>query len=189
MIQLPANSTTAALALLLGLLLGAGSYHLLSPAPEQVGLEQRTQILELDRFLQPADTSSQSQPDREIRYKVKRDTVVDSVRVPVPSGLSSPSVVDEQPLQVTAGRVELTRWDPQDRRWEQDIFAVPDPVFSSRVYGLVRIRNPPQLGLPRPRVGVGLGAEVRYRSLRARLESTLSPRLQPEVEAALIWDF
>jgi len=194
MIQLPDTAIVGLLALRLGGLLGGGGYHLLSPDAGQVPLEGRTQILEPGRFLQPADTSSQSTPDRKIRYRTRRDTVLDTLFVPIPSQvgseIGSPSLVEEQPLEVSSGRVTLTRWDVSDRRWVQDIYTVPDQRFESRLYGLVRIRNPPQLGLQAPtRIGVGLGAELRYRSVRARLESTLSLRLQPTVEAALVWDF
>lgn len=190
MIHLPSNTTVGALALVLGALLGAGGYHLLSPEPEQVDLEDRTQIVELDRWLQPRDTSSQARPDREVRYRTRTDTLVDTLFVPIPSGVDDPQVTEARPLEVTSEQVQLTSWDPATRRWTQDIYAVPDDDFGAEVYGLLQVRNPPQIGLASPRrVGAGIGGKVRYRKLTARVEGTLSARLRLQLEAALVYDF
>lgn len=190
MVQLPNNVTVGALALLLGALLGAGVYHVLFSGSGGPDFGGRTEVLELDRFLQPSDTSGQSSPDLEIRYRTKRDTVVDSVFVPIPSGVQKPRIVDQDPLRVGPDRVKLTTWDPRDLRFEQTVFSVPTRSWSSQLYGLIRIRNPPQLRLRSPtRLEAGLGLKARFRSLRGRVEGTVSSGLRPQLEAALIWEF
>lgn len=194
MIRLPPNVTAAILALFLGAILGAGGYHVLAPSGGNIDWEERTQIAQLDRFLQPQDTTSEVQADREIRYKTRtvRDTVreVDSVFVPVPSEMSEPFVSDGQPLQVTPDRVTWTTWNPRERRHEQRIYEVPSETFEAQIYALAQVRNPPQLGLPDPfRIGAGIGGKVRYRKVGARLEATLSHRLRPQLEATLLWRF
>jgi len=197
MIELPSNITVAALAILLGALLGAGGYHVLAPLTTQEAatetLQDRTAIYDLDRYLQPRDTTSKAKADGEIRYKTRtvRDTVrqVDSVFVPIPSHYDEPLVSEAQPLQVTPDRVNWTAWNPRERRHEQRIYEVPDKRFEAQLYALAQARNPPSLGLEPFRVGVGIGGKVRYRKVGARLEATLSQRLRPELEAALTWTF
>jgi hypothetical protein len=194
MVKLPNNITVAALALLVGAAFGAGAYHLLAPSPtDEPNWEGRTEIIELDRFLQPRDTTGEAQAGREIRYKTRTDTVrqVDSVFVPIPSYYEEPLVSDAEPLQVTPDRVTWTAWNPSERRHEQRIYKVPSETFEAQLYALAKAENPPSpwLGLEPFRVGVGIGGEVRYRRLGARLEATLSRRLRPQVEAALLWQF
>jgi hypothetical protein len=197
MIELPSNITVAALAILLGAVLGVGGYHVLAPLTTQEAatetLQDRTAIYDLDRYLQPRDTTSKAQADREIRYKTRtvRDTVrqVDSVFVPIPSYYDEPLVSDAEPLQVTPDRVNWTTWNPRERRHEQRVYEVPEETFEAQLYALVQARNPPSLGLEPFRVGAGIGGKVRYRSVGARLEATLSQRLRPELEAALTWTF
>jgi len=196
--KLPSNLTVAALAILLGALLGAVGYHVLAPLTTQEAatetLQDRTAIYDLDRYLQPRDTTSKAKADREIRYKTRtvRDTVrqVDSVFVPIPSHYDEPLVSEVQPLQVTPNRVNWTAWNPRERRHEQRIYEVPDETFEAQLYAIAQVRNPPRLGLPDPfRIGAGIGGKIRYRRVGARLEATLSQRLRPELEAALTWTF
>jgi hypothetical protein len=192
MVKLPNNITVAALALLVGAAFGAGAYHLLAPSSgNEPDWERRTEIIELDRFLQPRDTTGEAQASREIRYKTRTDTVrqVDSVFVPIPSYYEEPLVSDAEPLQVTPDRVTWTTWNPRQLRHEQRIYEVPSETFEAQLYALAKAENPPWLGLEPFRVGVGIGGEIRYRSLEARLEATLSSRLRPQVEAALMWQF
>jgi len=193
MVKLPSNVTVAALALLVGAAFGAGAYHFLAPSPtDEPDWEGRTEIIELDRFLQPRDTTGEAQASRKIRYKTRTDTVrrVDSVFVPIPSYYEEPLVSDAEPLQVTPDRITWTAWNPRKRRHEQRIYRVPDDPFDVQLYALAKAENPPQMGFARPfRVGVGIGGEIRYRSLEARLEATLSRQLRPQVEAGLMWQF
>lgn len=196
MIQLPSNVTVAALALLLGALLGAGTYHVLSPDEEPRQPAASTPIVELDRFLQPSDTTGEEEADQEIRYRTRTETrnvcEGDSVFVPVPTELSSEAlyVSDSTPLQVGPDRVTWTAWDTEERRHEQRVYEVPDETFRSNLYALVEIRNPPRLGLPtKTRWGAGLGARFRYRKFEGRVEGTLSPNLRPELAAAILWRF
>jgi hypothetical protein len=193
MVKLPNNITVAALALLVGAAFGAGAYHLLAPSSgNEPDWERRTEIIELDRFLQPRDTTGEAQASREIRYKTRTDTVrqVDSVFVPIPSYYEEPLVSDAQPLQVTPNRVTWTTWDPRERRHEQRIYRVPDETFEAQLYALAQVRNPPPLGLPDPfRIGAGIGGKIRYRRIGARVEATLSQQLRPQVEATLTWAF
>ena len=191
MIQLPSNATSAALALALGALLGAGAYHALSPSSSTEPLSGRTEIAQLDRYLQPRDTSGQEEADVEVRYKTrtKTDTVreVDSVYVPIPSEMDVEGalVSTENPLDVGTDRVEFTAWDPQARRYEKRLYEVPAQVFEARLYALARLRNPPRLGLRDPRLGLGLGASLRYRSVELHAQGTVSPTLEPLVAASL----
>jgi len=183
-IQLPSNATSAALALALGALLGAGAYHVLSPSPNPKPLSGRTGVAQLDRYLQPRDTTGQDEADVEVRYKTRTETdtirEVDSVYVPIPSQMNvgSALVATETPLDVGTDRVEFTAWDPQARRYEKRLYEVPSQVFEARLYALARLRNPPRLGL-------GLGASLRYRRLELHAQGTLSPTLEPLVAASL----
>jgi hypothetical protein len=103
--------------------------------------------------------------------------------------MSEPLVSEAQPLQITPDRVTWTAWNPRERRHEQRIYEVPNKRFEAQLYALAQVRNPPWLGLEPFRVGAGIGGEIRYRKVGARLEATLSHRLRPQVEAALLWRF
>jgi len=190
-IQLPSNATSAALALALGVLLGAGAYHVLSPSSSTEPLSGRTEIAQLGRYLQPRDTAGQDEADVEVRYKTRTETdtirEVDSVYVPIPSEMDVEGalVSTENPLDVGTDRVEFTAWDPQARRYEKRLYEVPSQVFEARLYALARLRNPPRLGLGTPRLGLGLGASLRYRSVELHAQGTLSPTLEPLVAASL----
>jgi len=91
---------------------------------------------------------------------------------------------------VGTDRVTWTAWDTGERRYEQRVYNVPDETWAASAYALLEIRNPPRLGLPGgTRWGAGLGARLRYRTVEARVEGTLSPELKPELGAAILWHF
>jgi hypothetical protein len=94
-------------------------------------------------------------------------------------------VSTETPLDVGTDRVEFTAWDPQARRYEKRLYEVPSQVFEAQLYALARIRNPPRLGLEDPRLGLGLGASLRYRRIELHAQGTLSPTLEPQASASL----
>jgi len=195
MIQLPSNLTTAALALLLGALLGAGGYHVLSPDQEPRQAAASTPIVELGRYLQPRDTTGEEEADTEIRYRTRTETrnvcEGDTTVLPVPSNFRREElfVSDAQPLQIGVDQVTWTAWDTDERRYEQRIYEVPSQAWEWGLYGVAQVRNPPRLGLPgATRWAAGIGGEVRYRRITLQAETTISPALKPEVTATLRYD-
>jgi len=170
MIQLPSNATTVALALVLGALLGAGGtwYVLHAPAPTLPEVQGEGQgILERGRPLAPADTAGSEAPDLEIRYRrdtvvrTVRDTVVatDTVVVSAPPPLTrAPQLLPDRYLQMRSDRVRVTRYDVQDQRYEQDVYALPERTDRWRfsLYGLARSRERLQGGAIRGGVGARL---------------------------------
>jgi hypothetical protein len=176
MIQLPSNATTAALAMLLGALLGAGGtwYVLHEPAPTLPEVQgERQGILERDRPLAPADTAGSEGPDLEIRYRTrtdtvlrtKRDTVVatDTVVVSAPLSLTrAPQLLPDRYLQMRGDRVRVTRYDVQGQRYEQDVYALPDRTDRWRfsLYGLAGSRWHLQGGPPGRTIRGGVGARL-----------------------------
>lgn len=184
MIALPSNVTTAALALLLGVLIGAGgTYYFTSSEPtssEGVAQFDRMEgqgVLERMRRLAPSDTAGQDEADVEIRYKTRVDTVRDSVRVPVPTSLPSmPMLSDRTPIEVTADRVTWSYYDPSDDRWEQRLYSVPTDRWELSAYATARAR---MAGLSRPeRVWVGPALRLRYRRLSAHVSALTTPLLK-----------
>lgn len=195
MIQLPNSATVAALGLALGLALGAGAYHVLAGGTSNA-LSGPTGIVELGRFLQPSDTSSQDEADREIRFRTRTvtDTVraVDSVFVPIPGELSGKELLvsDDTPLDVGTNQVTWTAWNAREGRHEQRVYDVPSPAWGAGLYALLRLRNPTRLGLSAPtRWGAGVGGKVRYRAVELHARATISPRLRPLVSTSLRWQF
>jgi hypothetical protein len=188
MFQLPNNATVAALALVLGIALGAGGYHLLFGefGPEPTASPS---IQDRDRPLQPRDTSGEDTPQVEIRYRTRVDTLVDTVRVEVPVDLDPFVVSDPTPIDVESDRVTWTYWDPTETRWEQRVYTVPRPTWEGHLYALAKVESRP-LRLPNlDRVALGLGASLRYNDLRARVEGTIPHRLRPRLSAGVIWRF
>lgn len=197
MTQLPNNVTLAALALLLGVLIGAGGmYYFTSSDPEprselaELGEMEGEAVFNRMRALAPEDTAGQEEADVEIRYKTKRDTVRDSVYVPVPSSLpSQPLLSSRTPISVTRSEVTWTYWDPAARQFEQKLYAVPQDNFSLRAHALVRAYAPLRdfsLGLGRTWAGVGLS--LRYRRLTASVSALTTPTLSRQrVSVGLRW--
>jgi hypothetical protein len=167
MIQLPNFLTVAALGAALGLVLGLGAGYWVWHTPDQGASElpelPGTWALERDRPLQPRDTAGQAEPDVEIRYRTRTDTIQDTVHVPLPSGLTEGVVSDRTPIVVTPERATWTYWDPSDHRYEQREWRVPVDRYQGSVYavGLRRWQ-------PRPTLQAGLG-----------VEATLNPRWLP----------
>jgi len=167
MIQLPDSLTVAALGAALGLVLGLGAGYWVWHTPDQGASElpelPGTWALERDRPLQPRDTAGQAEPDVEIRYRTRTDTIQDTVHVPLPSGLTEGVVSDRTPIVVTPERATWTYWDPSDHRYEQREWRVPVDRYQGSVYavGLRRWQ-------PRPTLQAGLG-----------VEATLNPRWLP----------
>lgn len=198
MVALPDNITVAALALVLGIAVGAGgTYWLTSSDPEpqtdlaELGEMEGQGVLERVRSIAPEDTSGQEEADVEIRYKTKRDTVRDSVYVPIPSSLpSQPLLSSRTPISVTESKVTWTYWDPAARQFEQKLYAVPQDRFSLSAHVLARTYAPlraPSLSLDRAFVGVGLS--LRYRRLEATVGALTTPDLSAQrVSVGLKWE-
>jgi hypothetical protein len=197
MVALPDNITVAALALVLGIAVGAGgTYWLTSSDPEpqtdlaELGEMEGQGVLERIRSIAPRDTAGQEEADVEIRYKTRRDTVRDSVYVPIPSTLSKPKLSDAAPISVTQEQVTWTYWDPAARQFEQKLYAVPQDNFSLSAHLLARTYAPlraPSLSLDRAFVGVGLS--LRYRRLEATVGALTTPTLsQQRVAVGLKWE-
>jgi len=162
MIQLPDSVTTAVLALVLGAVLGGAACCLWVGQKESADPTGRpTTIFEPGRFLKPDDTTGQREPDVEIRYRTRpettrvRDTLRDTLRVPVPSELQTGVISSRTPIKVTSDRAMWTYWDPSDRRYEQREWRVPVDRYQASVYavGLRRWQ-------PRPTLQAGLGVEA-----------------------------
>lgn len=190
MVRLPSNLTTALLALCLGLLVGAGGYHLLDAEPSAELLttfeQEDLAVLERDRRLEPADTSGQADPQLEIRYRAIRDTVERRDTLLVPAGLGEGVVSDRTPIEVSPERVTWTYYDPSDDRREQRVFSVPGPGLEGELYGLLEARGRPWAASNRVgRVGLGAGASLSYKRVHARLEATIDRRLSPVATAGL----
>lgn len=181
-ISLPNNTTTAALALVLGVLIGAGGCYYFLHEDQEASLEgvpDGPGVLErnLDRQLQPSDTSDQeAEPD--LRVKYKRDTTVirDTVHVPIPSNLSStPAVSSRSPLEITEDRVTWTFFDPRTRQWTQQAYAVPQDNFFLRAHALVRVYAPVRnVSLAAERTWAGVGVSARWRRLEASVSALTS---------------
>jgi len=195
MVTLPDNITTAALALVLGVLLGAGGYHVLTGDPEASldGIPSGPGVLErkLDRQLQSSDTSGQ-EAEPELRVKMKRDTTVirDTVRVPVPTNLSDqPAVSSRSPISVTEDRVTWTFFDPRTRQWTQQVHAVPEDRFNLSAYAATRAYAPMRnVSLAANRTFVGVGIALRYRRLEASVSGLTTPDLADQrVSFGLRW--
>lgn len=192
MIQLPSNLTVAGLALLLGLLIGAGGGYLLfhdSSTPVEIVQGEGNQVVERDRPIAEKDTSGQEEPDVEVRYDTVRAT--DTLTVPVPSSLPlEPIMSDRTPLDITEDAVTHSYYDPRERRWEQRVYRVPADRFGLSFYGTAVARSPlrePQLRLGRTFLGVGV--EVRYRTVEAALETQTTPTLtKQQIELTLRYD-
>ena len=159
MIRLPDSLTVAALGAALGLVLGLGAGYWVWHTPDQGASElpelPGTWALERDRPLQPRDTAGQAGPDVEIRYRTRTDTLRDTMRVPVPSGLTGGVVSDPAPIEVTPERATWTYWDPAGRRYEQREWRVPVDRYQASVYALGLRR-----WQPRPTLQAGLGVEA-----------------------------
>ena len=191
MIQLPSNAVPAILGLLLGLLVGAGvSYFLLSepearPLYDGPGL----QAVELSRWLAPEDTSGQETPRTEIRYRTVRDTVRDTLFVP--TSLSDGVVSDRTPLDITEDRATWTYYDPQESRFEQRVFAVPQDALELYTHGLVRAWAPLDSVSPRlDRVYLGAGLGLRYKRLRVHISALTTPTLSEQrVSLGVVYRF
>jgi hypothetical protein len=198
MIQLPDNVTLAALALVLGVLIGAGGMYYFTSSTQPSGSNVATigemegqGVLERIRSIAPEDTSGQEEADVEIRYRTKRDTVRDSVYVPIHSSLpSQPLLSGPTPISVTQDRVTWTYWDPAARQFEQKLYAVPQDNFSLSAHVLARTYAPlraPSLSLDRAFVGVGLS--FRYRRLTATVGALTTPDLSDQrVAVGLKWE-
>ncbi len=150
---------------MLGAVLGGGvCYWWTGGDRNSEPISGRTTIFEPGRFLQPTDTTGQREPDVEIRYRTRtettrvRDTLRDTLRVPVPSELTEGVVSDRTPIEVTPDRATWTYWDPSDRRYEQREWRVPVDRYQASVYavGLRRWQ-------PRPTIQAGLGVEATLR--------------------------
>ncbi|MCS3707173.1 hypothetical protein GGP62_002160 [Salinibacter ruber] len=197
MIQLPDNVTLAALALFLGILIGAGGTYYFTSSTQPSGSDLATigemegqGVLERIRSIAPRDTSGQEEADVEIRYRTKRDTVRDSVYVPIPSTLSKPKLSDAAPISVTESKVTWTYWDPSARQFEQKLYAVPQDNFSLSAHVFARTYAPlraPSLSLGRTWAGVGLS--LRYRRLEATVGALTTPDLSDQrVSVGLKWE-
>jgi hypothetical protein len=161
MIQLPDSLTVAALGAALGLVLGLGAGYWVWHTPDQGASElpklPGTWALERDRPLQPRDTAGQAEPDVEIRYRTRTDTIQDTVHVPVSTGLTGDPVVSSRtPLQLSPEIVTHTYWDPTDRQFEQRRYRVPKDRYRISAYavGLRRFQ-------PRPTLQAGIGLKAR----------------------------
>jgi len=137
MIQLNDTAVIALLAVALGVATGLlGGWWLWSGAPSpaqrvHLDFEQEGLVaIEKDRPVQPRDTSGQSAPTIEIRYRAIPDTVVRRDTLFVPAGLGDGVVSDRTPIEVTPDRAIWTYYDPADRRREQRVFKVPSPTWS-----------------------------------------------------------
>jgi hypothetical protein len=184
--ELPQNVVPAALALVLGVLAGAGGmWHFTAESTPDTDLARMGEmegVLEqkLDRELAPEDTAGQEEePDLQVKFRTKRDTVVDSVYVPVPSNLSStPELSSASPIEVTEDRVTWTHFDPAARQWQQDVFAVPSDPLSFRAHVLARAHAPfREISLSAERMWAGVGLSLRYRRLEAALNGLTTPSL------------
>jgi hypothetical protein len=194
--DLPANATTAALALVLGVLLGAGGmwYFTAESAPDTdlAKLGEMEGVLEqkLDRGIAEEDTADQDEADLRVKYRTKTDTVRDSVYVPVPSNLSNtPQLSSSSPISVTENKVTWTHFDPAERQWQQDVFAVPSDPLSFRAHVLARAWAPfRDISLSAERMWAGVGLSLRYRRLSVALNGLTTPSLSRQrVEVGLRW--
>jgi len=195
--ELPQNVVPAALALVLGVLLGAGGmwYFTAESAPDTdlARLGEMEGVLEqkLGRPIQEEDTSGQEEePDLQVKFRTKRDTVVDSVYVPVPSNLSStPQLSSTSPIEVAEDRVTWTHFDPATSQFQQDVFAVPSDPLSFRAHVLARAWAPARsISLSAERMWAGVGIGVRYRRLSVALNGLTTPSLSRQrVEVGLRW--
>jgi len=194
-LQLPNNLTTVLLALVLGLVVGAGTGYLLfgdreSSAPLALLNRDGQAVLDRDRRITEEDTSGQETPDVEIRYDTVR--VEDTLRVPVPASLpSEPIMSDRTPLDITSDQVTHSYYDPRDRRFEQRVYHVPEESWAFYAYALTRVHAPARdVSLGIDRVGVGAGIELRYRALRASLRALTTPTLSSQrLEVSLKYSF
>ncbi|MCS4139586.1 hypothetical protein GGQ13_003041 [Salinibacter ruber] len=181
MVSLPSNVTTAALALLLGALLGAaGTYYFTSSSTAQpssstvaqVGQMEGQGVLDRIRSIAPRDTAGQGEADVEIRYRTDTTRVVDSVYVPIPSRLpKTPAVSSKEPIEVTPDRITWTYFNTAERQWQQRLYAVPERRFEWSAHALVRASVVPQ-----KRLWAGLGMSLRYRRLEASVGALTTPR-------------
>lgn len=192
MIQLPSNVTTALLALALGVVIGAGGSHLLSGERSvgpiaRMGEVEGTAVIEKERPIAPRDTSGQEEPDVEIRYKVRRDTVYeDTLQVPVPSSLPSrPILSDRTPLDITDDRVRHSYYDIADRRWETRVYTIPEDNLSLGAFATVEAQSA-IAGRPLAvdRIWTGGGLRLRWRRLEASVEALTTPLLKHEIVRA-----
>jgi len=195
MVTLPDNITTAALALVLGVLIGAGGYHLLTADEEASldGIPSGPGVLErqLDRQLQSSDTSGQ-EAEPELKVKFKRDTTVirDTVHVPIPSRLSStPAVSSRSPLEVTSDRVTWTFFDTRTGRYRQQVHAVPQDNFSLSAYATARAYAPVRnVSLASERTWLGVGLSAEWRRLELSVSGLTTPDLADQrVSVGLRW--
>jgi hypothetical protein len=157
MIQLPSNVTVAALSVFVGAVLGlAGGYWWWAGGVD-TSEGGRMAIYEPPRPILPQDTSGQDEPDVEIRFRTRTDTVRDTVAVPIPSSLSRrPMLSDATPIGVTSNRVRWTYFDSGDGRWEQRVYEVPEDRVQFGLYAVgLRQWN------PTPTYQAGVGAELR----------------------------
>ena len=193
---LPQNVVPAALALVLGVLAGAGGmWHFTAESTPDTDLARMGEmegVLEqkLDRKLAPEDTAGQEEAD--VRVRFKRDTVrtVDSVLVPIPSSLSDrPQFSSANPISVTEDRVEWTHFDPAEQEYRQDVFDVPGDPLSFRAHVLARAHAPfRDISLSTERMWAGVGLSLRYRRLEAAVRALSTPDLGAQrVEVGLKW--
>jgi hypothetical protein len=194
--ELPQNVVPAALALVLGVLAGAGGmWHFTAESTPDTDLARMGEmegVLEqkLDRELAPEDTAGQEEAD--VRVRFKRDTVrtVDSVLVPIPSSLSNtPQLSSASSIEVTEDRVTWTHFDPAEQEYRQDVFDVPGDPLSFRAHVLARAWAPARnISLSAERVQVGVGVGVRWRRLSVALNGLTTPSLSRQrVEVGLRW--
>jgi hypothetical protein len=124
------------LAALLGVIIGVfGTYYWMhnpDPQPYFDSIEDQA-VIDRRRSIATKDTSGSTPANIEIRY----DTVEvrDTIQISVPESLSeSPLLVSDTPLRVTPHRVRLTRYNANQKRWEQQIYAVPVDRWVFRSY-------------------------------------------------------
>jgi hypothetical protein len=198
MVTLPPNATLAALALVLGVLIGAGGTYYFTSSSQPSGSDVATigemegqGVLERIRSIAPRDTSGQEEADVEIRYRSKRDTVRDSVYVPIPSGLpQTPAISSKEPIEVTSDRVTWTLFNKG--RWKQKVYSVPQDRWEWGAYALAeRSYTVPEFQLEQ-RLGLGLTLVHRPQwasQLDLSVEATTALRWEPRVGVRIRYHF
>jgi len=185
MIQLPESATSALLGLALGLLLGvlAGRWLFHSEPVPTLPDWEGTFALERDRPLAPEDTAGQAEPDVEIRYRTRTDTILDTAYVPVPRDFTSDPVLSTRtPLQLTPHRVTHTYWDPSGQRFEQRAYDIPEDRYQLSIYAVGLSRFQPR---PTYQAGVGLEAYLDPKWLPGAIEPFGEVRAGRQVVASM----
>lgn len=117
--------------ILLGIGWGMGYYMGSGTMPEQV----TKTVTEYVPRMKPKDLGEEySLPQTQLYYK---SIFVDKLRVDtvyVPKELDRYRITDLNPININAGEVTFTYFNPEQKRYEEQIFSVPERAFSWGVY-------------------------------------------------------